>query len=60
MRFDRIQFRNHILMKCLLDFFCFQWTYIKAGLVAFIAFILAYALGLIELNPGGTTRVLWS
>lgn len=36
------------------------WTYIKAGLVAFIAFILAYALGLIELHPGGTTSVLWS
>lgn len=36
------------------------WTYIMAGIVAFIAFILAYAFGLIELHPGGRARVLWS
>lgn len=36
------------------------WTYIKAGLVAFIAFIVAFFLGLVELHPGGRTRFLWS
>ena len=44
----------------LLFFFVFQWTYIMAGIVAFLAFIMAYALDLIELHPGGRARGLWS
>ncbi|XP_078384658.1 uncharacterized protein LOC144667143 isoform X1 [Oculina patagonica] len=36
------------------------WTYIMAGIVAFLAFIVAYALDLIELHPGGRARGLWS
>ncbi|KAJ7377921.1 hypothetical protein OS493_025816 [Desmophyllum pertusum] len=36
------------------------WTYIMAGIVAFIAFIVAFVLDLIELHPGGRTRGLWS
>lgn len=36
------------------------WTYLMAGIVAFLAFIVAYALDLIELQPGGRARGLWS
>lgn len=31
-----------------------------ASIVAFLAFIVAYALDLIELQPGGRARGLWS
>jgi len=31
-----------------------------AGIVTFLVFIVAYALDLIELQPGGRARGLWS